>query len=265
MQCVTGWRVPGKPFEGVRLSHLLDAAGVRSTAGAKCASPVSTGRTRRASPSTRPADVLSLRMQEKDIGHSHGGPVRLDVAPMYFYKSAKWLSGITVTQDVEPGFWEERGYDVDAWVGRSTDRTMGRRPDPRQTAARPELDTCVRRFSAAERWAHRATAVLMGVCVVTAAYPVLGGVRRAHRPPRPRGHRARVGRHGTPGPGPGRARIPGAARRPDPAQPLRPARPSVAACGSAPGQAAGLAPGAQVQRRAEALRRLGRRCHTRNR
>ena len=34
VQCVTGWRVPGTPFEGVRLSRLLDAAGVRAKAGA---------------------------------------------------------------------------------------------------------------------------------------------------------------------------------------------------------------------------------------
>ncbi|TDD52048.1 formate dehydrogenase [Nonomuraea terrae] len=40
---------------------------------------------------------------------------------------------------------------------------MSRRPDPPQTATR------LRRFSGAERWAHRATAVLMGVCVLTAA------------------------------------------------------------------------------------------------
>ena len=49
----------------------------------------------------RRADVLvALRMQDKDLGHAHGGPVRLYVAPMYFYKSAKWLSGITVTEKV---------------------------------------------------------------------------------------------------------------------------------------------------------------------
>lgn len=51
-----------------------------------------------------------------------GGPARLYVAPMYFYKSAKWLSGITVTPQVVPGYWEERGYNVDAWVGRSNGR-----------------------------------------------------------------------------------------------------------------------------------------------
>ncbi|QOV39418.1 molybdopterin-dependent oxidoreductase [Streptomyces ferrugineus] len=124
VQCVTGWRVPSTPFEGVRLSELLDAAGVREGAGAvrfTCfdgaySESLTLDQARR-------ADVLvALRMQDKDLGHSHGGPVRLYVAPMYFYKSAKWLSGITVTEDVQPGYWEERGYDVDAWVGRSNGR-----------------------------------------------------------------------------------------------------------------------------------------------
>lgn len=125
VQCVTGWRVPKTPFQGVRLSALLDAAGVRPGAGAvrfTCfdrtySESLTLSQARR-------ADVLvALRMQDEDIGHSHGGPVRLYVAPMYFYKSAKWLSGIEVTSDVVPGYWEERGYDVDAWVGRSNGRS----------------------------------------------------------------------------------------------------------------------------------------------
>ncbi|MHB9849995.1 molybdopterin-dependent oxidoreductase [Streptomyces krungchingensis] len=124
VQCVTGWRVPGTPFEGVRLSHLLDAAGVRSAAGAirfKCFDGTYTESL--TLKQARRSDVLvALRMQDKPLGHDHGGPVRLYVAPMYFYKSAKWLSGITVTEDVRPGYWEERGYDVDAWVGRSNGR-----------------------------------------------------------------------------------------------------------------------------------------------
>lgn len=124
VQCVTGWRVPGTPFEGVRLSRLLDAAGVSSSAGAirfTCFDGTYTeSLTLR---QARRADVLvALRMQDKPLGHNHGGPVRLYVAPMYFYKSAKWLSGITVTEDVRPGYWENRGYDVDAWVGRSNGR-----------------------------------------------------------------------------------------------------------------------------------------------
>lgn len=124
VQCVTGWRVPGTPFEGVRLSRLLDAAGVHSSAGAVRFTCFDGAYTESLTlEQARRADVMvALRMQDKDLGHSHGGPVRLYVAPMYFYKSAKWLSGITVTEDVRPGYWEERGYDIDGWVGRSNGR-----------------------------------------------------------------------------------------------------------------------------------------------
>ncbi|MDX3093247.1 molybdopterin-dependent oxidoreductase [Streptomyces sp. ME01-24h] len=128
VQCVTGWRVPGTPFEGVRLSHLLDLAGVREGAGAvrfTCFDGVySESLTLE---QARRDDVLvALRMQDEPVTAAHGGPVRLYVAPMYFYKSAKWLSGIEVTSDVRPGYWEHHGYDVDAWVGRSN----GRHDDP---------------------------------------------------------------------------------------------------------------------------------------
>ncbi|MFF3003527.1 molybdopterin-dependent oxidoreductase [Kitasatospora sp. NPDC057940] len=124
VQCVTGWRVPDTPFEGVPLAHLLDAAGVRPGAGAvrfSCFDGAYTESLTLAQ--ARRDDVLvALRMQDNPISHTHGGPVRLYVAPMYFYKSAKWLSGITVTGSVEPGYWEREGYDVDAWVGRSNGR-----------------------------------------------------------------------------------------------------------------------------------------------
>jgi DMSO/TMAO reductase YedYZ molybdopterin-dependent catalytic subunit len=47
---------------------------------------------------------------------------------MYGYKSCKWLDEIEVTPSVRPGYWEQRGYDIDAWIGRSN----GRRDDPVQ-------------------------------------------------------------------------------------------------------------------------------------
>lgn len=125
VQCVTGWRVPGTPFEGVRLSRLLDAAGVRAGARAvrfTCFDGTYT-ESLTLDQARRPDALVALRMQDKDLTHAHGGPVRLYVAPMYFYKSAKWLSGITVTDRVEPGYWENLGYDVDAWVGRSNGRS----------------------------------------------------------------------------------------------------------------------------------------------
>jgi DMSO/TMAO reductase YedYZ molybdopterin-dependent catalytic subunit len=38
---------------------------------------------------------------------------------MYGYKSVKWVTGIEVRTDVIPGYWEQHGYDADAWVGGS--------------------------------------------------------------------------------------------------------------------------------------------------
>ncbi|MFJ8867706.1 molybdopterin-dependent oxidoreductase [Streptomyces sp. NPDC102473] len=124
VQCVTGWRVPETPFEGVTLSALLDAAGVRPGAKAirfTCFDGAYS-ESLTLEQARRPDVLVALRMQDEALAHAHGGPVRLYVAPMYFYKSAKWLSGITVTDSVRPGYWEELGYDVDAWVGRSNGR-----------------------------------------------------------------------------------------------------------------------------------------------
>jgi DMSO/TMAO reductase YedYZ molybdopterin-dependent catalytic subunit len=38
---------------------------------------------------------------------------------MYGYKGVKWVTDIRYDSVVSPGFWEQRGYDIDAWVGRS--------------------------------------------------------------------------------------------------------------------------------------------------
>jgi DMSO/TMAO reductase YedYZ molybdopterin-dependent catalytic subunit len=66
--------------------------------------------------------MIAYEMEGKPVTSDHGGPVRLYVAPMYGYKSCKWLDGIEVTDRVIPGYWEERGYDVDAWIGTSNGR-----------------------------------------------------------------------------------------------------------------------------------------------
>jgi DMSO/TMAO reductase YedYZ molybdopterin-dependent catalytic subunit len=53
----------------------------------------------------------------EDLEPEHGGPARLIVPHLYFWKSAKWVSGITMLQQDEPGFWEEAGYHIygDPW------------------------------------------------------------------------------------------------------------------------------------------------------
>jgi DMSO/TMAO reductase YedYZ molybdopterin-dependent catalytic subunit len=66
--------------------------------------------------------IAAYRFEGAPLSDEHGGPVRLYVAPMYGYKSLKWLDRIELTDRVEQGFWEVRGYDVDAWVGRSNGR-----------------------------------------------------------------------------------------------------------------------------------------------
>ncbi|MDX6299293.1 MAG: hypothetical protein QOF53_507 [Nocardioidaceae bacterium] len=124
-QCVTGWRVPQVRWTGVRLSTLLDRAGVQLSGRAlRLTSFDGTYSDSLTLDQARLPDVLvALTMLGGDVTHDHGGPVRLYVAPMYGYKSVKWLSGIEVTRAVVPGYWEHRGYDIDGFVGRSNGRS----------------------------------------------------------------------------------------------------------------------------------------------
>lgn len=56
-------------------------------------------------------DVLfAVKHNDKPLAAEHGGPVRLVVPRLYFWKSAKWVSGVEFTADDRPGFWESRGY-----------------------------------------------------------------------------------------------------------------------------------------------------------
>ena len=70
----------------------------------------------------RPDVIVAYEMLRAPVTREHGGPVRLYVAPMYGYKSLKWLGSIEVAADVRPGYWEQLGYDVDGWVGGSNGR-----------------------------------------------------------------------------------------------------------------------------------------------
>ena len=123
-QCVTGWRVADVRWTGVRLADLLDRAGVGAKGAAVRFTSFDGAYTESLTleQARRPDVIVAYRLDGKPIGSDHGGPVRLYVAPMYGYKSIKWLDGISVTPEVVPGYWEERGYDVDAWVGASNGR-----------------------------------------------------------------------------------------------------------------------------------------------
>jgi DMSO/TMAO reductase YedYZ molybdopterin-dependent catalytic subunit len=124
-QCVTGWRVPEVHWRGVRLSELLDAAGPTSKATAVRFVSFDGSYTESLTlEQARLSDVIvALEMLGAPVSHDHGGPVRLYVAPMYGYKSLKWLSGIELTAEVVPGYWEHRGYSIDGFVGTSNGRS----------------------------------------------------------------------------------------------------------------------------------------------
>ena len=123
-QCVTGWRVPSVHWRGVLLRDLLDRSGIKPAAKAvRFTSFDGTYTESLTLDQARRSDVIvAYELEGKPLSSEHGGPVRLYVAPMYGYKSCKWLDGIELTRDVQPGYWELEGYDVDAWVGHSNGR-----------------------------------------------------------------------------------------------------------------------------------------------
>jgi DMSO/TMAO reductase YedYZ molybdopterin-dependent catalytic subunit len=57
-----------------------------------------------------PDALLAHSWDGKPLSAEHGGPVRLVVPHLYFWKSAKWLRGIEFRADNKPGYWETRGY-----------------------------------------------------------------------------------------------------------------------------------------------------------
>jgi DMSO/TMAO reductase YedYZ molybdopterin-dependent catalytic subunit len=127
-QCVTGWRVPQVPWAGVRLADVLDQAGVRPEARAVrfVSFDGAYSESLTLSQARRHDVLVAYELEGEPLSSEHGGPARLYVAPMYGYKSCKWLDTIELTRAVEPGYWEQRGYDVDGWVGRSNHRSDDR-------------------------------------------------------------------------------------------------------------------------------------------
>jgi DMSO/TMAO reductase YedYZ molybdopterin-dependent catalytic subunit len=123
--CVTGWSVNDVHWSGVRFRHLLDD--VRPLPQAKAIRFVSLEQPYDDSLTlgqlSLPDVLLALDMDGKPLSRAHGLPARVVIPEMYGYKGVKWLTRIEFVAHQPTGYWEERGYDQNAWVGRSNGYT----------------------------------------------------------------------------------------------------------------------------------------------
>ena len=119
--CVTGWTVKNVHWAGVRLGDVLARA-----------KPLGDGHALEFVSAEDPyVDYLTLRqasladvmlayeMDGKPLPKEHGAPLRLVIPEMYGYKNVKWLKAVNVVRAPGSGYWEQLGYDRDAWVGHS--------------------------------------------------------------------------------------------------------------------------------------------------
>lgn len=116
--CVTGWSVQDVQWTGVRFADLLAAARPRPEGGALnfVSAEVPYVDTLTMKQAMVDDAMLAYRMDGRPLKRVHGAPVRVVMPKMYGYKGVKWLSRIEVVATAEPGYWEQRGYDQDAWI-----------------------------------------------------------------------------------------------------------------------------------------------------
>jgi len=119
--CVTGWSVDNVHWRGVRFQDLLGKARPHPNARAlqfvSAEEPYVDYLT--LAQATMPDVMLAWEMDGKPLLREHGAPVRVVIPEMYGYKNVKWVAEINLVPQAELGYWENLGYDENAWVGRS--------------------------------------------------------------------------------------------------------------------------------------------------
>ena len=111
IHCVTAWSRFDNQWKGVSTRHLL--ALVKPKPQAKFVVQHSyDGYTTNVSLEDFAGEnvLLAHRWEGQQITREHGGPVRLVLPALYFWKSAKWLTKLEFVEFDKPGFWEVRGY-----------------------------------------------------------------------------------------------------------------------------------------------------------
>ncbi|MEW6421428.1 MAG: sulfite oxidase-like oxidoreductase [Deinococcota bacterium] len=113
IHCVTHWSKLDTTWTGVRVVDLMEQ--VRLDPAARYVMQHSVGgytTNLSLDDFLRPENLLAHSFGGEPLAPEHGGPLRLVVPHLYFWKSAKWLSGLEFMAEDRPGFWERNGYHM---------------------------------------------------------------------------------------------------------------------------------------------------------
>lgn len=111
VHCVTGWSKLDNSWEGVSSSAIKNLVKIRPEAEFSIIHSVGGFTTNLTLDDFFQPDVLfAVKHNGEALTQEHGYPVRLVVPRLYFWKSAKWVTGVEFVEKDRPGFWETRGY-----------------------------------------------------------------------------------------------------------------------------------------------------------
>ena len=117
IHCVTAWSRFDNTFEGVAATEVLRHVRVRPDAAFVMVHSFGGYTTNLPLSAVLDDVVFAFTHDGVPLTAEHGGPCRLVVPKLYFWKSAKWVRGIELGREDRPGFWEQNGYHMhgDPW------------------------------------------------------------------------------------------------------------------------------------------------------
>jgi DMSO/TMAO reductase YedYZ molybdopterin-dependent catalytic subunit len=118
VHCVTHWSMLDNRWEGVHIREIMTRLRVKPEAIAVMVHADPDYTTNLLLKDMVDEDVLlAIKHNGRDLEPDHGGPCRLVVPKLYFWKSAKWVRAFEFLDVNPPGFWEENGYHMhgDPW------------------------------------------------------------------------------------------------------------------------------------------------------
>ena len=118
IHCVTGWSLLDSAWEGVSSAELLKRVRLKPEARYAMVQCYGNYTTNLSLADLLAENVLfAHKFAGQPLTPEHGWPLRLVVPHLYFWKSAKWVRGLTFVEHDRAGFWESAGYHIrgDPW------------------------------------------------------------------------------------------------------------------------------------------------------